>query len=892
MATFSPNDGVNEREPTLISDGSLQDTDGAEYRVGQAGLFVARGREQIGTVENLQSTAPVGLAPDGLTVNPYIWFRADDMTGEADGNNTAERALPEKTGNFPNGWVVVGGGTEGVDYNSPSGASNINGHAWVGQASTPTKLALSGQGAEDSTVQFNSDFTFFCVYRPRTDTGDTNASWILGRKNVAGDVQGIGAPIRSVNGRAFFYTATSDDMIPSSGPFVGTSSSDVKILIVRRSGTAVTALGTDVNGDKVEFGSITNGGQVTLNGLFRAKDGTVAEDGLGTPEFAAYKSYITDDEATQLYQWAADRFGITLPTTGATTSDVTGRGLYEAGFDASAGFLIAHEGNSLHVAANAAALTFTALDDLPSGSSAIVGTHYANRHYLATGKSNRKIEQSGTGVTSFPVGMSTSTFTIGVSVTQGVSDMTATIGLAYWATEYDSARGIESRMGSTAHTGIFSLKDSVIVTVTGTSANARADKIRWYRSTDGGGYPDGGLIETTAIGTTQITDKNKSTASMTVPQYGIISLGGLDTDRDEPPPVMSVIFGPYQDSMLGVSVDEPRVLRFTPAGYPDSWPSGYGIPIETARRDEIVTGVVLSGRIGAFCNDSVHVIYRLPRDSDSIFAAGESQEPVTDERGCMSRRGATTFTPPGSSKLAAWVARDGIWGTNLASSPVPLTDKTDWESRVDVPQLVTCRLLNDSLNRRLVFIYRRPSDTTHNTGIWYLDYQEFQARGMRITFADHGPLADAVTMRTADGLRRVVSFDSRSASGKVYIESNQDIDESLLRDSSGSVRFRARTKEFLPAGPRGAVSLGKATWMHDAGPEKILHRFFFNRRDDNPEIEHLTDPDKRTASHVGLQRQVNSVSLEIESTGTRSYGTHWIDVEGLNVGPLGGREGA
>jgi hypothetical protein len=432
----------------------------------------------------------------------------------------------------------------------------------------------------------------------------------------------------------------------------------------------------------------------------------------------------------------------------------------------------------------------------------------------------------------------------------------------------------------------------VIVTVTGTSTNSRADQIRWYRSVDGGGFPDGGLIQTTAIGTTQITDDSTVTAILTVPQYGIISIGGLATNRDEAPPVLSSIFGPFQDSLLGVSVAEPRVLRFTPAGYPDSWPSGYGIPLETARRDEIVTGVVLSNRIGVFCKDSVHVVFRLPRDSDSIFAAGEAQHLLTDQRGCVSRRGATEFTPPGGGSYAAFVARDGIWITNLASSPAPLTDKINWETRVNISQLPSCRLLDDPLNRRLIFIHRKATDTTHNTGVWYLDYQEFRRIGMRVTFADHGALADAVTIATADGFRRVVSFDSRLGSGKVYTESNQDMDDSLLLDKDGSVRFRARTKEFLPAGPRGAMHLGKATWMHDAGPAKILHRFYANRRDSNPTVADLPKPTIRTASTTGLQRSVNSVSLEIESTGATSYGVHWIDIEGLDVGPLGGRGGA
>ena len=41
------------------------------------------------------------------------------------------------------------------------------------------------------------------------------------------------------------------------------------------------------------------------------------------------------------------------------------------------------------------------------------------------------------------------------------------------------------------------------------------------------------------------------TGVLTVPQYGILSIGGLDIDRDEAPPILSTIFGPYQDSMLG-----------------------------------------------------------------------------------------------------------------------------------------------------------------------------------------------------------------------------------------------------------------------------------------------------------------------------------------------------
>lgn len=578
-----------------------------------------------------------------------------------------------------------------------------------------------------------------------------------------------------------------------------------------------------------------------------------------------------------------------------TITGVTGIGLYEAGFDGTSQYVVAHAGSTYYSARIVSgSLTFAAFDTIGSTALPIVGSHFANRQYVANGAQNRRFEATATGMTSFPVGMSTTTFAVGVSVTQGAGTMSATTGLEYWVTEYDSVRGIESIHGATANTGAFSLLNSVVVTVTGVSANIRGTSTRWYRSVDGGGYPDGWLIRETAIGTTQITDTDAATGSLGVPLYGIVGIGGLDEDRDVPPGVLNLIFGPFQDSLLGVAADEPRVLRFTPAGYPDSWPPGYGIPLETDRRDEIVSGVVLPGRIGVFCNDSMHVIYRLPRDSDSVFAAGEMQEVITKARGGVSRRGACTFTPIGGGPLAAVVSRDGIWATNLSptSSPIPITDGIDWEGRVDIDGLSSCRLVDDTINRRLAFLHRRASDTTHATGLWYLDYQQYDTYGLRVTFADHGPLADAITHAAADGSRRVFSIDSRSGNGQVYLEATQDADESLLRDASGSVRFRLRTKEYLTAGARGTARLGTATWMHDAGPARIEHRLYFDRRDSNPEVKTLESPTIRNADEVYLGRDVNSVSLEIESVGTTSYGVHWIDIEGFDVGQLGARKGA
>lgn len=573
-----------------------------------------------------------------------------------------------------------------------------------------------------------------------------------------------------------------------------------------------------------------------------------------------------------------------------TISGITAKAVYEAGFDAGP-YILAHMDDTYYSApVTAAGLSFSSVISFAFGTSGLVGCHYANRHYLANGISNVRVEL-GTTVTAYPIGMTRSTFTLGTSVTQGAGSLSAATGLVYWTTEYDSTRGTESMTGASVSTGAFAGKNSVVVTVTGVSANTLADSIRWYRTLDGGAFPDGGLIATTAIGTTTITDTLIDVSTLTVPQYGLISIGGLDVERDAPPLPMTTIFGPYQDSLLGVTVGEPRVLRFTPAGYPDSWPANYAIPMEVGRQDQIIGGIVIQGRIVVFCNDSIQVIFRLPRDSDSIFAAGDAQDEVTAARGAVSRKGFCKFSPFMSPTLAACVSRDGIFAGDMTVAPVSLTDQTNWESRVDVSRLNDCVLRDDAINRRMVFLYWRPTDTTYRTGIWYLDYQAFSDKGIRITFADHGPLVDATDFRSADGSRRLVSMDSRRANGKVYIEANQDADDSLLTDDSGSVAFRIKTKEFLPASAQGAATVTKVRYLHGPGPAQIENRCYYNR-ETQYEMKPMDDPTIRAASAVSVQRNVNAITFEVYSVGTQSYGIHWFDIETGEPGQLGGRKGA
>jgi hypothetical protein len=566
----------------------------------------------------------------------------------------------------------------------------------------------------------------------------------------------------------------------------------------------------------------------------------------------------------------------------------TGRGLYYASYDGAHNFILTHTGDSYSYSEVTSGLSFISLGNHGSATLPIVGTHASNKHFACNGVSNHVIEfvSAATGLSTRPIGMTATGRAIGLSVTQGVSTFTVTTALTYWATEYDSARGIESPNGTTIAGTTFSLLDGVFLTLSGTTRNTNADQLRLYRTLDGGVFPYGGLLATLAISATTYYDQSFNTSTLPATRYGIVSIGLLDFNRDEPPPLLHAIGGPFQDSLLAFPTADRRTLLFTPAGYYESWPTIYGFPLETSLQDQGNAIVMLPNAIGAMCDDSIHAIYRIPRDADTVFAAGEYSEVVDADHGCVSRRGAVRFSHRGSH-LIAYVSRDGLFATQLTDPSIPLTDVVDWDGRVDVDRLSDSVLEVDPLNRRLVFSYFKPADGVHRTGLMYLDYQ---ADTIRISHPDHGSLADIDQVIDTDGKRRLFSIDERASNGQVYSETNVDADESDFVDSSGTVSFSMRTKEFMPGGADALVHIGNAHYMHTAGPAGLMH-YFYHNRDSGPEPKGVAFGSRGMAD-VNLGRQVNSFSTRLVGGTTAAFAVQWMEFEGLDAGRKSGLGGA
>ena len=559
----------------------------------------------------------------------------------------------------------------------------------------------------------------------------------------------------------------------------------------------------------------------------------------------------------------------------------TGRALYWAGYDDGTDYLVYQESDNYRPVAVSGVPSGVTLS-CGSGSDAMVGCHYGNRHYLVNGVSNIVAERDSiTGVTFRTAGMvATNSAVTGTSITQGSGSFTVTTGLVYWITEYDSTRGIESVYGATStSTGGFSNLDGIILTISGATHNRNSDYLRLYRTTDGGVFPDGGLLATLAVGATTYTDSYATVSSLPSPSYGTIDIAGLDFDRDVAPPTLSSITE-FEDSLCGFKVNS-RSFRFTPAGYPESWPTIYEVPLDSELHDIGIAAAELNGALGLFTRDSVWRLMRLPREVDSAFASGEVRARVTGERGCISRRGVARYTVPGQGEMLAFVSRDGIYITNL-DQVLPATDGVDWNDRVDHNYIHLSTLTNDPVNRRLVFLYRKPGETG-NTGVMYLNYEGGQ---LRVTHPDHGALSSAAVCEK-DGALELFTTDSRAGNGSIWIEGASD-DESLA-NGTRNIDWAVTTSTFMPAGPHDTASVERIAWRHTESEDAVRQSYSVDGVDQPGRAIDFSDG---TLSDSGVSRDANTVSFSLEGSASAPIGLQWFDPLGVESKPLGGRGGA
>lgn len=330
-------------------------------------------------------------------------------------------------------------------------------------------------------------------------------------------------------------------------------------------------------------------------------------------------------------------------------------------------------------------------------------------------------------------------------------------GVYYWVTEYADRFGIESIAGPrSALTGPVTNIAGFQVSLPTTPQNAITTHYAVYRTVDGGAFPTGTLVSRVPIGTPFFFDPGPLNVAAGTLTYGFFQVAGLFFERDIIPPIGTVIVT-YQNSLVTAPTATPNTIRYSAAGFPESWPLLNSIALGSERDDTVMGLATLGSQLGVFMRGRCKRIDHLPTPSDPTFAS--APEDFAPDHGLESRNGLTYITPPGgTSTHVAYVAKDGIRITNLYQSTL-VTNNIDWRDTVDTTQLATTFLRALSSESRLEFIFTPtpafltlqgwPPSTKCCMFIHYQVQEQFDPNKARITVQ---PLnaATAVTVPIAE----------------------------------------------------------------------------------------------------------------------------------------------
>ena len=134
----------------------------------------------------------------------------------------------------------------------------------------------------------------------------------------------------------------------------------------------------------------------------------------------------------------------------------------------------------------------------------------------------------------------------------------------------------------------------------------------------------------------------------------------LAFSRDAPPPVLAKVFS-FQNSLVGIPAGS-REVRYTPPGYPESWPELYVLRASTDENDTLVTGLDIGGTAMIWTSNTAFRLDALPLTSEGSFSTGTALTRL-DFPGCLGVNAATTGSIQGEV-VAFWASREGLHWTN------------------------------------------------------------------------------------------------------------------------------------------------------------------------------------------------------------------------------------
>jgi len=414
-----------------------------------------------------------------------------------------------------------------------------------------------------------------------------------------------------------------------------------------------------------------------------------------------------------------------------------------------------------------------------------------------------------------------------------------------------------------------------------------SDTTDWalYSTATNGTFPNGNQIGEVPIATTTIDDTRTGTdpsiPSGSAYETTSVTLFGLATitPQNGPPPT-SRTGAILENALLLNSETEKSRVWFSVTDNIHAFPVVNAFRFEEKERDE-VRGIVALDNIAIVLNrDGVFRINTLPTPNDAAFSTERFKARVHGAQGIVNSIAYTVFSF-GEGIRVAYVSPYGVLVTDGQRWSV-ISDDMDWETRVDIANVSSARLVNDPRFFRIVLL-AQPPGASRPTEQWFLHYHQ-----------SHGKLS------TAGGLRAKITGPINRDANDIFKAKISDIDEifscnedgRVYRDNQGNseptaiggIQFEVRTGDYFLAGVGRDTTVAEVFLHHQAHANQVITATLNQRNNGevDEEIQQQIDADFREATRTALTGAGEAFQFGARNSDT--LGTIGIDFATAIVG--------
>jgi len=436
-----------------------------------------------------------------------------------------------------------------------------------------------------------------------------------------------------------------------------------------------------------------------------------------------------------------------------------------------------------------------------------------------------------------------------------VSAFSTTVGLFYAIGEFDQTRGHYSPPSDAVFITLAS-KKAVDMVLPSAATNSRATHWVIYRTGDGGSKSQLGQIGLVLIAQTSFTDTFENWLHTEQPRplvrAVIVSSAGGATGVipfDTPPPELVHLFQ-HDGSLCGLSRTKPRVLRYTPAGFPESWPEVFTvIKFMMPQNDQLQTAVSLGDLIVVVAKGLAFRVIGLPRSVRSTFESEVRQ--IQGSPGGVGRKCLASFSVAGEAR-AAYISNEGLVQTN-GYQHYPISSDFDWTPIQDFDKS-NWVLFFDERRDTLVFCWSNTDGGNNDRyALFHMHPDHQKENGQPKWTGPHFGAIHALGSGQVGNRRRL--YSSHPSDGTVYVEDSGSTDTSNAYDSDGTNPLIVRSRRLQPDDEFSIMGASLRHTDFGIGQEATVE--FTTGRDSNDNTQVATktvslNGHKRTFFEVGL----------------------------------------